>query len=77
MPASLIVDVNMPEMTGLDLQSELLRLGVHIPTIVITATDDETVAGRSAALGAKNFLFRPLKREALMKAINSIANPPN
>ena len=36
MPICLILDVDMPEMTGLDLQRELLRLSVQIPTIVIT-----------------------------------------
>lgn len=43
-PLCLIVDVNLPEMTGLDLQRELARLGIHIPTIVITAAEDESVA---------------------------------
>jgi len=37
-PECLIVDLQMPEMTGLELQHHLDRVGVHIPTVVITAS---------------------------------------
>lgn len=82
MPYCLIVDVNMPGMTGLDLQRELLKLGVHIPTIVITAVDDESVA-EAASLGAAAFLAKPLDHDLLigainlMAAINVVAKKPN
>jgi FixJ family two-component response regulator len=71
MPDCLIVDVNMPEMTGLDLQRELLKLGVHVPTVVITAVEDEGVAADAKSLGAEAFLIKPMNNESLMAAINS------
>jgi FixJ family two-component response regulator len=82
MPYCLIVDVDMPEMTGLDLQRELLKLGVHVPTIVITAMDDDRIAANAASLGASAFLSKPLAEDALMAAIlmaamNDAANKPN
>jgi two-component system, LuxR family, response regulator FixJ len=67
----------MPEMTGPELQSELLKRGVHIPTIVITAVQDERVAERTAALGAAAFLTKPLTGEALIAAINSAVERRN
>src|SRR5579871_1439727 len=70
-PDCLIVDVNMPEMTGIELQSELLNCGVRIPTIVITASDDKGIAARAASLGAVAFFLKPVPRDALMAAINS------
>ena len=39
-PDCLIVDLQMPEMTGLELQAELTHSGARIPTIVITAHHD-------------------------------------
>jgi FixJ family two-component response regulator len=77
MPICLIVDVNMPEMSGPDLQCELLKLGVHIPTIIITAIEDESVAARTASLGAAAFLTKPLTGEALIAAIRSAAKKRN
>jgi len=71
MPDCLIVDVNMPEMTGIELQRELLNRGVHIPTIVITASNDKGIAASAASLGATAFFPKPVSREALMAAINS------
>lgn len=76
MPICLIVDVNMPEMTGLDLQRELLTRGVRIPTIVISAHGDETVAATAISLGAEAFLSKPMIRDQLMAAINSAVNKP-
>src|SRR3954468_1380080 len=71
MPACLLLDVNMPGMTGPDLQRELLRLGIDIPTIVITAIDDAFVAAETMSLGAKSFLTKPATSQSLMAAIDS------
>ena len=73
MPDCLIVDVNMPDMTGIELQRELLIRGVRIPTIVITGSNDKSIAASAASLGAAAFFVKPLPRDALMVAI-SLAN---
>ena len=75
MPDCLIVDVNMPEMTGIELQRELLNRGVRIPTIVITATDGKGIAVSAASLGAVAFFLKPVPRDALIAAINSAKKP--
>jgi FixJ family two-component response regulator len=77
LPDCLIVDVNMPEMTGLDLQRELLKLGVHIPTIVISAVEDEGVTTEAKSLGVETFLSKPMSNEGLMAAINSAVEKRN
>ena len=71
MPDCLIVDVNMPDMTGIELQCELLNCDVSIPTIVITASDDKSIAASAASLGAVAVFLKPVPRDALMAAINS------
>ena len=70
-PDCLIVDVKMPDMTGIELQGELLNYGVRIPTIVITASEDKGIAASAASLGAVAFFLKPVPRGALMAAINS------
>ena len=71
MPDCLIVDVNMPEMTGIELQRELLNRGVRIPTIVITASNDKSIAASAGSLGAAAFFLKPVPRDTLMAAIHS------
>ena len=68
-PQCLIVDVHMPDFTGLDLQRYLNRMNKKIPTIVITAFDDAGIRERSAASGAKAFLTKPLHGPTLIDAI--------
>jgi FixJ family two-component response regulator len=72
MPDCLIVDVNMPDMTGIELQRELLNRGVRIPTIVITASNDKSIAASAASLEAAAFFVKPVPRDARMAAINSV-----
>jgi FixJ family two-component response regulator len=43
LPGCLIVDLQMPGMGGLDLQQHLKRIGINVPTIVITAHDEPGV----------------------------------
>src|ERR1044072_774197 len=70
-PECLIVDVHMPDFSGLDLQRYLNRIDKKIPTIVITAFDDAGIRERSAASGAKAFLTKPLHGPTLIDAITT------
>lgn len=70
-PDCLIVDVNMPNMSGIELQRVLLNRGIRIPTIVITGRDNKSIAASAASVGAAAFFLKPVPRDALMAAINS------
>jgi FixJ family two-component response regulator len=56
----LILDVQMPKMSGVDLQDHLSHSGFDIPIIFITAYADETVKARALNAGAICFLHKPL-----------------
>jgi FixJ family two-component response regulator len=56
----LILDVQMPKMSGVDLQDYLSRNGTDIPIIFITAYSDEAVKARALNAGAVCFLQKPL-----------------
>ena len=76
-PECLIVDVHMPDFSGLDLQRYLNRINKKIPTIVITAFDDAGIRERSAASGAKAFLTKPLHGQTLIDAILAATTDSN
>ena len=71
MPACLVVDLQMPEMTGLDLQHQLRRDGIEIPTIVITAHDEGSARQRCQAAGALAYLLKPVQGATLIAAIEA------
>jgi FixJ family two-component response regulator len=59
----LILDVQMPKMNGIQLQEHLLRLGVNIPIIFITAYPDETDKSRALKAGAVGYLHKTFDLE--------------
>lgn len=67
----LILDVMMPGMTGLELQSELKVRGHDIPIVFITANRDDSLRRRVLAQGAVECLHKPFSDTALMHAIQS------
>jgi FixJ family two-component response regulator len=69
--ACLIVDVQMPGMNGLQLQSHLAAEGCDIPIIFITAYDDRESRGRAMRAGAVAFLGKPFGDEQLLQTIRS------
>jgi FixJ family two-component response regulator len=69
--ACLIVDVQMPGMNGLQLQSHLAAEGCGIPIIFITAYDDRESRGRAMQAGAVAFLSKPFGDEQLLQTIRS------
>ncbi len=70
-PECMIVDLQMPQMSGLDLQRHLAHQGIHIPTIVITAHDDPGNREKCIAAGAAAYLLKPLRKSVLMNAIDT------
>jgi FixJ family two-component response regulator len=68
-PECLIVDLHMPEMTGLELQGELSRVGARIPTIVITAQSEIGYREQCRVAGAAAYLLKPLDKNTLLAAI--------
>lgn len=70
-PECLILDLHMPEMTGLELQVELARIGLKIPTVVITAHSDAGFRESCRAAGAAAYLVKPLDEASLLTAVNS------
>jgi FixJ family two-component response regulator len=67
----LVVDVQMPGMNGLQLQSHLAGEGYSIPTIFITAYEDKESRGRALKAGAVAFLAKPFSDKQLLKSIRS------
>jgi FixJ family two-component response regulator len=66
-----ILDVQMPGMTGLEVQSWLAREGKPLPIIFITAHDEVGVRERALAAGAVGFLRKPFDDELLIKILNA------
>jgi FixJ family two-component response regulator len=71
LPDCLVVDLQMPGMTGLELQQHLAKVGIKIPTIVITAHDGIGTRERCRSAGASAYLLKPFQDATLIAAINS------
>jgi FixJ family two-component response regulator len=71
----LIIDVQMPGMNGLQLQSELAAAGCRIPIIFITAYDDKAYRERAMKAGAVAFLSKPFNDEELLQTIRLALHP--
>jgi len=67
----LIVDVRMPGMNGVELQSQLATTGYRIPIIFVTAYDDKESRRRAMQAGAVAFLAKPFGDEQLLHWIRS------
>ena len=73
--ACLIVDVQMPGMNGLQLQSHLVAEGCGIPIIFITAYDNKESRRRAIQAGAVAFLDKPFSDEQLLQTLRSALRP--
>jgi FixJ family two-component response regulator len=66
----LVLDVQMPGVSGLDLQGELSHAGIHLPVIFITGYGDIPTTVRAMKAGAVEFLTKPVSDAGLLAAIN-------
>jgi FixJ family two-component response regulator len=65
----LVLDVRLPQMSGLEFQQKLAELGVRIPIIFITAHGDIPMSVRALKSGAVEFLTKPFRDQDLLDAI--------
>ncbi len=65
-----ISDVQMPGMTGIELQAELEAAGNRVPIIFITAFPEERIRRRAMAAGAICFLSKPFEGSEMIECIN-------
>lgn len=66
----LILDIRMPEMSGLELQHELQRRGYRIPVIFVTGHGDVPMAVEAMKKGAFDFVQKPFRDQDLLDRVN-------
>jgi FixJ family two-component response regulator len=67
----LVLDVRMPEMSGLEVQQQLNRSGALIPVILMTGHGDIPMAVQAMKDGAFDFLQKPFRDQELLDRINA------
>lgn len=70
-PGCLVLDVRMPEMSGLEVQQQLNRAGSMVPVILITGHGDIPMAVQAMKDGAFDFLQKPFRDQELLDRINA------
>ena len=68
-PSCLVLDVRLPGMSGLEVQSRLIEMGVRIPIIFITCHADIPMTVKAMKSGAVEFLTKPFRDQDLIDAI--------
>ena len=71
-PDCLVLDLQMPGLTGLEVQRALAGARVRFPTIIITAHDEPETRVRCLAAGVAAYLCKPLHDEMLLDAIAGV-----
>lgn len=65
----LVLDVRMPEMSGLELLKKLHEKDVYLPTIMMTAHGDVPMAVRAMKSGALDFVQKPFNEQELLESV--------
>ena len=65
----LVADIRMSGMSGLELQRELTRRGVPVPTVIITGHGDVPLAVSALKAGAVDFLEKPFDSDAILASV--------
>jgi FixJ family two-component response regulator len=74
-PACLVVDVHLPEMSGIELQDYLEARGITWPTILISARPESLPPERLGRASTVALLRKPISEDALVAALRTAVNP--
>jgi FixJ family two-component response regulator len=69
-PSCLVLDVRLPEVSGLDFQADLAAAGIHIPIIFMTGHGDIPMSVQAMKAGAVDFLTKPFRHQEMIHAVN-------
>ena len=69
-PDCVVLDLQMPGLTGRDVQRRLINMQINLPVILITAHDDVVTQQQSLSDGAANYLRKPLRGDVLVRSIH-------
>jgi FixJ family two-component response regulator len=67
----LVLDVRLPGISGLDFQSQLANLGIHLPVVLISGHGDIPMSVRAMKAGAVDFLTKPFRDQDLLDAVTT------
>lgn len=68
-PAALVLDVQLPDMSGLDVLQQLRQSGHLVPTVVVSAIDTASIMDQAMQAGARAILRKPTSLEFLLAAL--------
>ena len=69
-PSCLVLDVRLPELSGLDLQRRMTDSGIHLPVIFMTGHGDIPMTVQAMKAGAVEFLTKPFREQAVLDAVH-------
>jgi FixJ family two-component response regulator len=75
LPDCVLLDLHMPGINGFDVLDRFAMERWRVPVIVITGKDAPGNADRVRALGASDYLLKPLSESELLAAIGKVLNP--
>ena len=70
-PGCVVLDVRLPDLSGLDLQREMVGRGIHVPIVFITGHGDIPMSVQAMKAGAVEFLTKPFRDQDLLDAVRS------
>src|SRR5450432_502392 len=70
--SAVLCDVNMPNMTGLQMVETARDEGTMLPIIMLTSEGQPSLIKRARELGAKGWIVKPFKLELLLAAVNKV-----
>lgn len=70
-PGCIVLDVRLPGVSGLDLQSQLVRQGISYPIIFMTGHGDIPMSVRAMKAGAVDFLAKPFRDQDMLDAVTA------
>ena len=68
-PGCIVLDVRLPDLSGLDLQQELAKANVDLPVIFVTGHADIPMTVHAMKAGAVEFLTKPFREQELLEAV--------
>jgi FixJ family two-component response regulator len=68
-PGCIVIDIRLPDMSGLEFQAQLTQVGVHLPVIMMTGYGDIPMTVRAMKRGAMDFLSKPFRDQDMLEAV--------